>query len=229
MFLTRLEPDPLASVTRLSLYSAELSSKQREELINIAINKAEEEVNERVAALYMLKERLEKLSNSSTEKSLTDKEVQELYELITDEAEFPIVVYPEQFTVEEITHEKDHEDSTYKSKIQKAVEQNDALLRAIAALLIVDFGQNTKKYKALKPYLTTAITAILGNMLGEPNSLFLKEFKNGTNEVESVPSRYFKAFVEALYFIDQKAAAPFIKIFSININDFDLQRREEKL
>ncbi len=231
MLLTRLELDPLANIRKLPFYCAKLGSKQREELIYLVINKnsTEENINERISALYALRDRLEKSPDNSPQKSLTDKEVQKLYHLITDEAEFPIVIYPDEFTVEEITHEKNHEDSTYKLKITKDIEQNDALLRAEAALLIVDFGQNTKKYNELKHRLATAITAILGNMLGEPHDLFLKELEREGNQTEQIPSMYFTNFVEALYFIDKKAAEHFIKIFNININDFNLERRNKKL
>ena len=228
MFLTRLESDPSANLRKLPLYCAKLFSKQREELISVVTNKADEEINERVVALEDLRDRLEKLPANSPEKSLTDNEVQKLYELITDEDEFPIVVYPEQFTVEEITHEKDHEDSTYKSKIKNDIEQNDAALRAKAALLIVDFGQNSNKYKELKNCLVTAITGILGNMLGEPDHLFLKEIKSDGKKAEPVPSQYFKTFVEALYFINKNAAEHFINIFNIDINSFSFERRNRK-
>lgn len=227
MFLTRLEPDHTTNLKKLPLYRANLSSKKREELINIAIYKAEEEINERVTALYTLRDILQKPPDGPPEKSLTDEEVQKLYELIIDEAEFPIVVYPDEFTVEEITHEQNHEDAKYKSEVKNGIEENDALLRAEAALLIVDFGQGTKKYKALKHRLVIAITAILGNMLAESDHLFLKEIKKA-DRVESNPSSYFKSFVEALYFIDEKAAEHFIKIFNININEFSIERRKRK-
>ncbi len=218
MILARLEPNHPANVQKLRLYHSSLGPRNREELVNIAIKKdTDEEINERICALLELRDRLEKLPASSHEKSLTDEEVQKLYTLITDEAEFPIVVYTEEFTVEEVTHEKGHEDAEYKSKIKKDIEENDALLRAEAALLIVDFGQGTKKYNELKHRLVTAITGILGNMLGEPDHLFLKE---------QVPSTYLKQFVEALYFIDINVAEPFMKIFNMNTNEFSLQRRK---
>ncbi len=228
MLLTRLETDPAAKLKSLPLYRAQLSSKERKELIKIAINKAEEQINERVTALDELRDRLEKLPDHSSQKSLTDEEVQILYKLIKDEAEFPIVVYPEQFTVEQITHKTGHEDLEYKSKITKDIEENDAMLRARAALLIVDFGQGTKKYRELKHPLVIAITAILGNMLGEPDNLFLKETKINGNKAEPLPSSYFKQFVEALYFIDETVSERLIKIFRVNVNDFSFQRRERK-
>lgn len=222
MLRVRLEPDYSAKLKQLKFYSENHKSKKRDELIYIAINNnpTEENINERISALLELRNRLTNLPDGSSHKSLTDKEVQKLYHLITDEAEFPIVVYPDEFTVEEITHEKDHEDTTYKLKITKDIEQNDALLRAEAALLIVDFGQNTKRYNQLKHRLVIAITGILGNMLGEPHHLFL---------TEKSLSKYFTQFVEALYFIDEKSAERFIKIFNININDFNLDRRNKKL
>ena len=228
MLRVRLEPDYSAKLKQLKFYSENHKSKKRDELIYIAINNnpTEENINERISALLELRNRLTNLPDGSSHKSLTDKEVQKLYHLITDEAEFPIVVYPDEFTVEEITHEKDHEDSKYKSKIKKDIEENDALLRAEAALLIVDFGQSTKKYQALKHRLATSITGILGNMVGEPDHLFLKETKKDGTNVEPVPSSYFKTFVEALYFIDKNAAEHFITMFNINTNEFSLQRRK---
>src|SRR3989338_5543314 len=215
--LTRLEPNHTINLQRLPFYSAKLSSKSREELINVVINKADKGINERISALFELRDRLEKLpdnSDNSPKKLLTNREVQALYYLITDETEFPVMVYPDEFTVEEITHEKGHEDSTYKLKIIRAIEENDAVLRAQAALLIADFGQVSKKYKELKHRLVAAITAVLGNMVAEPDHLFLPETGTAA-KAESAPSIHFKNFVEALYFIDEKAGGHFIKIFNI--------------
>ncbi len=229
MLKVRLEPDSLAKLQQLQLYKKKLDFVEREKLIDIAINNRpiEENINERISALYVLRDILEKTPNNSPHKSLTNIEVQKLYHLIIDEKEFPIIIYPEEFTVEQITHEKNHEDKEYKLKIIKDIEQNDALLRAEATLLIVDFGQNTQKYKQLQPRLTTAITAILGNMVGEPHHLFVKEVEKSDKQIEAVPSGYFKGFVEALYFIDKKAAEHFMKIFNITTNDFSLQRKEK--
>lgn len=225
--LTRLEPNYIINLKRLPFYRAELSSKLREELINVAINKADKGINERISALFELRGRLEKLPDNSPQKLLTNREVQALHYLITDEAEFPIMVYPDEFTVEEITHEKEREDSTYKLKIIRAIKENDAVLRAQAALLIVDFGQVSKKYKELKHRLVAAITTILGNMVAEPDHLFLPETGTAA-KVEPIPSIHFKNFVEALYFIDEKAGGHFIKIFNLNIDDFSLDRRNRK-
>lgn len=225
--LTRLEPNRTINLKRLPLYHAELSSKPREELISVAINKADKGINERISALLALRDRLEQLPDNSPQKLLTNREVQTLYYLITDETEFPIMVYPDEFTVEEITHERDHEDNTYKLKIIRAIEENDAVLRAQAALLIADFGQVSKKYKELKHRLVAAIAAVLGNMVAEPEHLFLSETGTAA-KTEPAPSIHFKNFVEALYFIDEKAGGHFIKIFNININDFSLDRRNRK-
>lgn len=230
MLKVRLEPNPLAKLQQLQLYKKKFDSIERERLVDIALNNrpVEENINERISALYVLRDILEKTPASSPDKSLTNIEIQKLYHLIIDEKEFPIVIYPEEFTVEQITHEKNHEDAKYKLEIIKDIEQNDALLRAEAALLIADFGQTTEKYKQLKPRLITAITAILGNMVGEPHHLFLKEVEKDGKQVESVSSRYFNGFVEALYFIDEKAAEHFMKLFNITTKDFNSQRVTNK-
>ena len=216
--LTRLEPDPSANIVKFPLYYAKLFSKQREELINIAINKTDEEINERVVALNLLRGRLEKLPDNSPEKSLTDNEVQSLYNLITDEAEFPIIVYSEEFTVEEITHEQGREDSTYKLKIKTDIEQNDALLRAEAAMLIVDFGTSTNKFRQIRSDFIEALKYILDNMLCEKDQIFL-------NEKELEPSSYFIHFVEALYFTDKESARQFMLQFNVKETSFSFERR----
>ena len=227
MIRARLEPDPRTKLKQLGLYVEAHKSKSREELINIAINWVDKNINERIVALLTFRKILENTPKNLQKRALTNHEMQKLYHLIKDDAEFPIIVYPDQFTVEEITHEKNHEDSNYKKTITINIEENDAVLRAEAALLIVDFGQETKKYDELKHKLVSAITAILGNMLGEPNNLFVKEVKE--NSDWGKPSSCFIRFVEALYFIDEEAARPFMSHFNVQETDFSHERRKRKV
>ena len=149
MVHVRIETDPRIKVQHLKEYLEAHRSRNRDELINIAINHTEENINERISALYALRDILGKTPERFQSKVLTNIEIQKLYHLVKDE-EFPVVVYPDEFTVKEITHEIGHENHQYKETITKAIEENDAVLRAEAALLIIDFGQETKKYKEIK-------------------------------------------------------------------------------
>lgn len=181
-------------------------------------------INVRHDASAVIRKRLEEDSNTNF---LTNEEVEQLYKLIKDEEDFPILVSAEEFTVQDITHIKGKEDLATKKKVKKDIEENVAVLKAEAALLIVDFGLNTNRFKELRMPLIKTITGILGNMLCEPDHLFIREIINGDG-IKVITTNYFERFVEALYFIDEDTAKPFMDIFEIKPERFSFERRQRK-
>lgn len=229
--LTRIETNPQANLDHLQTFVSQLRHAGKKRLIERATNleDKDEYINERVVALAALRKELENIPNWQKRGDLlSNKEVEKLFRIIKDEEDFPVLVDPNEIKVEEVTHEKDHEDLPYKKKLKKSIEENDAMLRGHAALLIVDFGLKTKRFLQLKHLFIKEITGILGNMLGESDHLFIKETRLGNDKVNIDASLFFKMLVEALYFIDEESAKPFMDFFNIQLEDFSIERRKRK-
>lgn len=225
----KLEPNVKEKLHQLERWGQVIGKLDSELLLDLATNPKRnvKNINVRLAALLGFEQRLYELARKRLTKDLlTDDEVEKLYKLIINEEDFPIMVFPEEFKVEEVTHEKEKEDLQVKKKIIQDIEENVAILKAYALLLIIDYGANTKKFQEIHQSLVKTITGILGNMLGEPNHIFLKEEISSDNNVGIKASRFFVNFVEALYFIDEEAARPFMDIFKVTTNSFSASGRK---
>ena len=226
-----LEPNPRKKLDQLRSWTTAFAHLDRQKLLDLATNpnRNVKNINVRLDALYTLRQKLKTLStlqpNTST---LTDNELEQLFNLIKDEDDFPTLVDSEELIVEDITHEKGHEDTKHKKETKNDIEQNVALLKSEAALLIVDFGLKTHKFTELRQPLISLITSRLGNLVGDPDHLFIREQKISECTVEVKTTNYFKSFVEALYFIDKEVAKPFMDIFNVSLNDFSYERRTKK-
>ena len=188
------------------------------DLLDLATNprRSVDTFQERVIAMEALKGVLQRLSiQTNRDDILTDYEIEKLYDFIKDE-NFPVLVSPDEFTVQSVTNEPDHEDPAYKNKVLHDIEQNVARLKGDAALLIVDYGLNTRKFKQLRQPLVRTITDILDDMLAEKDHLFVT--------VTLKPTSYFTNFIEALYCIDERAAEVFMERFGVTTNDFNPHR-----
>lgn len=186
-------------------------------------------INVKLDAIIVIRNILEKQAQETHNGDLlTDEEIEKLFNLIKDDEDFPILLDTQEISVEQVTHIKNHEDLATKKKVKIDIEENDAVLKAEAALLIVDFGTNTKKFQQIRLQLIKTISAILGNMLCEKDHIFVREIKKG-DKIEVITTNFFKQFVQALYFIDEEAAKPFMDIFSIKPEDFSFERRQRKV
>lgn len=223
--LVTLEPDSTVKLHQLQSWSTTFTKLDRQKLLDIATNPSKnvENINERITAVGALRQILEK---DGQQASLTDDEVKKLFTLIRDEEDFPILVDPEEIVVEKVTHEQGHEDQASKKRIKKDIEENVAQLKADAALLIAEFGQNTNKFRELHEQIITVITSILGQMLGEPDHLFVQE-RNAGDKLEIKATDYYTGFVEALYCIKPESAKVFMDIPNprILIDSFSVSRR----
>ena len=214
--LIRLETNPKDKSHQLRRWTQAFQHLSNERLLSLATNKEQnvKNINVRLDALLVFIQRLQDSSKKTNRRYiLTDVEVEQLYNLIKNEDDFPVLVNPNEIVVEEVTHEKDHEDIVYKKQVKKDIEENVALLKAYAALVIVDYGLHTKKFLELRQPLIKSITGILGNMLGEPDHVFVKE---GRDKESVKPTNFFSNFIEALYFIDNQSAKPFMQLFNIS-------------
>lgn len=222
-----LEPDPQLKLHQLASWANNFQHLDRRTLINLGTNPKQKvkNINVRHDALIVFGKRLEDMKAASAwPVSLTDEEVEKLYNLIIDEEDFPILVDTNEIVVEEITHLKEQEDELHKKGVKRDIEENIAVLKAEALFLIVDFGAKTKRFSELRSNLIIAITGILENMLCEPDQLFVKE-KSETGKV--IISFSFINYVEALYFIDKESAKPFMEIFNIPESNFSFERRRK--
>lgn len=219
-----LEPNPAVKIHQLVLWTSNFQRLPREKLLALALdpNRSVRNINVRLDAICTLRH----LLNSNYEKTknknlLTNDEVERLYNLLCNEQEFPILINISDISVEKVTHIKGQEDLAHKKVVKKDIEENCALLRAEAALLIIDFGINTSKFVEIKDDFKKTLKEILGNMLSEPDQVFVKE--RATSKV--ISTDYPKRFIEALYLIDKESAKPFITSFNIDESAFKPERR----
>ena len=216
----KFQEDPQLNILDTIGFYTEYSTFSREKLFEIITNTSPdiEYINAKAVALGIINERLETESNNTENDPgtlLSDQEVEKLFNIVKDEADFPILL-----DRKELNNGSRQSDDT---KTIRDIEENAALFRGTAALLIVDYGYKTKKFEEIKKDLTDELKDILGNMLSEQNQLFLREDGNLVKI-----SSYFRSIAEALFFIDEEAARKLMSIFSVKETDFSFERRKRK-
>lgn len=226
----RLEYDSHIKLKQLQTWALSFKELDRGTLFKLATDPSQEvkNINERATAIIVLRTLLEKASKQfDTSNLLTDDEVEQLYCLLINEDDFPILVDTESFVVQDVTYVEKGKAVPEKT-IVRDIEENCALLRAEAALLIVDFGQRTKRFLELKPKIIEGVKEIVLNMLCEKDQIFFKETIVDGSTTDVNQSLYFRVFVEALYFVDKDSARLFMASFDVNESGFSYKRKVNK-
>lgn len=256
--LTRIELDPRFKLSLSASSVRHYSNMPRKKLLDTAITNTSisQNINTRLIALFRLHERLsktreeiEKNQRGKDPKSLLDDaEIRKLYNLVRDEYDFPIIVdREERLDIQEVAQYNGQpldinregsiqyngrtystDDKRLERHLVQDIEENDAVLRGVAAFLIVDFGSHTPTFQKIKYGLIKALTGILNNMIEEEGHIFIKDRSISKDRKGFALSSYFINFIEALYFIDKQAAKPFMESYNISENNFDVNRRERE-
>lgn len=230
--LIKLEPDTAKKIYQIRVWAANFQKLPQEKLFKLACDPKQKtkNINTRLDAIFTLRHKFELIAKSNDDSSvLTDQDVEQLYKLMIDDENFPVLVNVNDFAVEEVTCKKGYEDIAHKKAVKRDLEENVALLRAEAAKLILDFGNSTKRFNEIRGDFIKSIKEILSNMLCEQDQIFASERKMPDNSEKMTVSNYFKSFVEVLYFIDKESARPFMSIFDIKETDFSYERRAKNL
>lgn len=200
--IVNLEIDPRTKLHQLKSWSTTLRHLDRHTLIDLATNsnRRVKNINVRLDAMLFLRE----------SSCVSSREIEPLFRLVKDEKDFPIWVDADSIVVKEVTHEKDHEDLPYKQKLKRNIEENVAMLRSWAALMIAESGQRTRIYKSIKSEFIGTLKEILNKIATDP--IFVNQNTHKT-------SSFFNDFLKALYLADKQSAMPFITKYGINLSD----------
>ena len=237
LFTTIMEvvlPNAADRVHQLGAWGKSFHRLNRATLLNLAANPEQHthNINVKHAAIIQLQNRLETVRKALEKKKthrdprtlLKDNEVIQLFNLVRSEQDFPILVDINYLQVDNVVHgskEELEKARLHKEQVVKDVEENCALLRSTAALLIIDFGSKTNAFQEIRQDLIEELKFILIDMLKENHETFITITDHHTIK----NSTYFKSFVEALYFLDRESARPYMDIFKIGTHDFSFQRR----
>ena len=200
--IVNLETDPRAKLHQLQSWSTTFRHLDRPTLIDLATNpnRRVKNINVRLDAMLFLRE----------SGCVSSREIESFFRLVKDEKDFPIWVDAGSIVVQEVTHEKDHEDLPYKQKLKINIEENVAMLRSWAALMIAEFGQKTQIYKRIKQEFITELKEILNKIATDP--VFVNQNTHKT-------SSYFNGFLKALYLADKQSAMSFITEYGVDFSD----------
>jgi hypothetical protein len=200
--LVTIEANTSSKLRQLAAWAKYFHYMDRTQLIDLATNpqRKVKNINVRLSSILFLRE----------SGYATNAEVEKLFNLVKDEKDFPIWVDAKSIIVKEVTGEKDHEDLPYKQKLKRNIEENVAMLRSEAALMIAEFGQRTMAYKKIKPEFITTLKEILDRIATDP--IFVDQRTHKT-------SSYFNGFLKALYLADRRAAVPYMTNYGINLSD----------
>lgn len=199
----KLEANTRAKLHQLESWAKTFPNISRAKLLTLATdpNQNVKNINVRAVALYGIQRT----------GYLMDCEIPALFNLVTNEKDFPILV-----------DEKELEDDTKfenKRKYKRDIEENDAVIRGIAANMLVEHAlKNRRKYSSLINELIPAIREILNNMIGEP--VFVEVEHNQTSSL-------FMSFLTALYLIDKRSAREIMSQFNINQSELFLKPQKK--
>lgn len=200
--LVTIETNPSLKLHQLAAWAKYFHHMDRIQLLDLATNpqRKVKNINVRLSSMLFLRE----------SGYVTNVEVEKLFKVVKDEKDFPMWIDANSIIVKEVTGEKDHEDLSYKQKLKRNIEENVAMLRSEAALMIAEFGQRTLMYKRIKPQFVRVLREILDKIALDP--VFVNQNTHKT-------SPYFNSFLKALYLADKKSAMPYITEYGIDLSD----------